>query len=196
MKDSGYVRARAFILGGLVLWVGYILSVLARFPGSLQGTIVRAAALLGYTALFLTIVSSEYVRTMRKLFGRPYLRIHHALALAGLVLIVVHPLTFAVRSGTLSVFVPVFTPLSSFLTWASRPALYLIVIAVLAAMARRRLKDAWRVVHWLNYLAFAMVFTHASMLGSDLALAPIRVVITAMALIVVAVLVHKRFLGR
>ncbi len=192
MKDDSYGRARALVLGGLVLWVGYILSVLVRFPGSVEGTIMRAAALFGFTALFLTIVSSEYVRTMRKLFGRPYMRVHHALALTGLVLIVVHPLMYAVRTGTLSVFVPVFTPLRSFLAWASRPALYLIVLAVVAAVARKRLKSTWQFVHWLNYLAFVMVFTHASMLGSDLALAPMRVVMTAMAVVVLAILVHKR----
>ena len=196
MKDNDYGRVRVILLGGLVLWVGYILSVLVRFPGSVPGTIVRAAALLGYTALFLTIISSEYVRTMRKLFGSTFMRVHHALALTGLVLIVVHPLTFAIRSGTLSVFVPVLTPLRSFLTWASRPALYMIVLAVAAALVRQRLKTTWRIVHWLNYLAFVMIFAHAWFMGSDLILAPIRTVMTVMAVVVLAVLVHKRLLSR
>ena len=196
MKENGLGRTRVLIVGGVVLWVGYILYVLVRFPSSAPGTIVRAAALLGYTALFLTILSSEYVRTMRRLFGRTFMRVHHALALTGLVLIVVHPLTYAIRIDSFSVFVPVFTPLRSFLTWASRPALYLIVLAVLAAVARKRLKNSWRIVHWLNYLAFVLVFAHAWFMGSDLNLAPVRVVMTAMAGVVVAVLVHKRLLSR
>ncbi len=196
MKDNRYGMIRALVVGGLILWIGYILSVLVRSPGSVPGKVIRGSALLGYTALFLTIVSSEYVRTMRKLFGKTFMRVHHALALTGLVLIVVHPLTYAVRSGTLSVFVPVLAPLRSFLTWASRPALYMIVLAVLAAIARKRLKNTWRVVHWLNYLAFVMVFAHAWFMGSDLILAPIRGIMTAMAGIVVAVLVHKRLLNR
>jgi len=40
--------------------------------------------------------------------------------------------------------------------WSS--ALYLILIAVLAAVMRRRLKDMWKVIHWLNYVAFVLFF--------------------------------------
>ena len=173
----------------LAFWV-------ARTPGAALGKLVRIAALWAYTALFLGILSSEYVREMRKLLGQPYLRVHHALAVSGLLLMLVHPLSYAIRVNSLSVFVPVWRPLGSALTLGGRPGLYLVWTAVLAAVARRRLKDVWKAIHWLNYVAFALIFAHAWLLGQDIARGPLRAVWLAMAVVVLIVVVHKRLLGR
>jgi len=180
----------------LLLWLSFLSYWVLRTPGPALGQVVRIAALWGYTILFLSILSSEYIREMRKLFGQPFLRVHHVLAVAGLLLMLVHPLAYASWVGSLSVFVPIWTPVRSALALGGRQGLYLVWIAVLAALARRRLKDVWKFIHWLNYLAFALIFAHAWLLGQDIARGPLRAMWLVMALLVMAVLVHKRLLSR
>lgn len=196
MKETSYRPIRTLIIAGLILWVAVLLYTLFRVPNPLWNTILRAAALFGYTTLFLNILASEYVREMRKLFGRPFLLVHHRLAMLALFLIAVHPLTYALRINSLSVFVPVWSPLRSFLTWASRPGLYLILIATAAGVVRNRIKTQWRYLHWLNYVAFFLIFVHSRYLGSDVAGGVLRIAWTMMALIVLVVLVHRRVLSR
>jgi len=191
---SGQLRTAIYAV--LLLWVAFIVYLIYRTPSPAPWMLLRAAALLGYSTLFLSILSSEYVREMRKLFGRPFMRVHHTLAVVGLVLMAVHPLAYAVISRSLSVFLPTVSTLRAFLTFAGRPALYLIWIAVLAAVARRRIKDVWKFIHWLNYLAFTLVFVHSRLLGEDMAAGPLRLISVAMVIIVLGVLVHKRLLRR
>ena len=121
---------------------------------------------------------------------------HHRLVLIGLSLIAVHPLTYALQTGSLSVLVPIWSPLRDFLTWASRPALYLILIASAAAVVRTRIKSRWKFIHWLNYVAFFLIFVHARLLGSDVGGGILRFPWTVMAAIVLGVLVHKRLFRR
>jgi sulfoxide reductase heme-binding subunit YedZ len=196
MKKDTSGQLRTAICVVLILWIVSIVYWIYRTPLSAPWMLLRAAALLGYSTLFLSILSSEYIREMRKLFGRPFLRVHHILAVVGLVLTLVHPLTYAVISKSLSVFLHVEPTLRGFFTFAGRPALYLIWIAALAAVARRRIKDVWKFIHWLNYLAFALIFVHSWLLGQDIAAGPPRLISLAMVAIVLGVLVHKRLLSR
>jgi DMSO/TMAO reductase YedYZ heme-binding membrane subunit len=184
------------VVAGLILWAALLLYTLFSVPNPLWRTILRAAALFGYTALFLTILATEYMREMRKLFGRPFLLVHHRLALLALCLIALHPLTYALSTGSLSVLVPIWSPLRDFLTWASRPALYLILIATAAGVVRNRLKSQWKFIHWLNYVAFFLVFVHSRLLGSDMASGILRLAWAVMAAIVLVVLAHKRLFSR
>ncbi len=172
-----------------------ILYTLFQTPAPALARVVRGAALFGYVMLFWVIVSSEYMRGMRKLFGRPFLKVHHFLMVIAWLLIVIHPLTVALRSNSLAVFVPIFSPFREFLVWAGRPALYLFALATLAARLRSSIKSTWKFIHWLNYLAFLLVFVHAWLLGTDVASGLLRVIWAAMAGIVLLVFLHKRLGG-
>jgi sulfoxide reductase heme-binding subunit YedZ len=196
MKESSYRSIRTLIYAGLILWSAFLLYTLFQAPSPFWRVIFRAGALFGYTTLFLAILATEYVREMRKLFGKPFLQVHHRLALAGLFLIALHPLTYALSTNSLSVLVPIWSPLSSFFTWAGRPALYLILIATSAGVIRNRLKSQWRFIHWLNYVAFFLVFIHSRLLGSDLSGGALRLASAVMAAIVLGVLIHKRLFRR
>jgi len=180
---------------GLVVAVIVQLSVsawaLLQTPSPPLYTLVRGAALFGYIGLFWLIVSSEYVRQMRSLFGRVFLKVHHPLSVVTWVLVVAHPLSFALFLNDVSVFVPIFVPLQEFLQLAGRPALYLFALATVAALARRSLKRHWRYLHKLNYVAFHLVFIHAWLIGTDLSNALLRVLWLAMAAVVLVVALHK-----
>ena len=155
--------------------------------------VLRGAALLGYIAVFLAIISSAYIRELTRFFGRSFIKTHHIIAVYGLVLITIHPLAAALQASSLKVFVPVIVPFPTFLTLGGRTAWYLIGIAALAALFQASLRKSWRQIHWLNYLAFWLATAHANLSGTDLSnISMLRVISILMALAVVAVLVRKR----
>lgn len=159
--------------------------------------LVRGAALLGYWSVFLSILSSAYLRELVRFFGRSFVKVHHAAAVTGLVLIGLHPVAVAINTSSIAVFVPRFGSLLTFLSLGGRLAWYLIGIASLAALLRTRLKRAWRAIHYLNYIAFFLASAHASLLGTTFrgqgARAIIlKVVVGLLSLVVVYVFVRKR----
>jgi sulfoxide reductase heme-binding subunit YedZ len=196
MRTSSSRTLRLLVYLVLLIQVVVILYTLLQRPEPGLGMVVRVAALFGYTALFWAILASEYMREMRKLFGRPFLKVHHSLVVIGWVLILIHPVTVALWSNSFAVLVPIFSPFQEFLLWAGRPALYLFGIATLAGLVRRRIKGWWKQIHWLNYLAFSLVFIHSSLIGTDLGSGWLRIIWAAMFGIVLYVFVRKRLGGR
>jgi len=163
------------------------LVLLARPPATVSNAAVRAAALLGYQFVFLAVMASAYMRRLLHWFGRPFLKVHHLASLLGLGLLAVHPATAAVEWGTAELLLPRFASFRAFLQYGGAPALYLLVLAAIAAAARKRLGPAWRMLHALNYLAFVLATIHACLLGSDFASAAVRIVASAMVAAVVYV---------
>ncbi len=154
----------------------------------------RAAALLGYAFIFFAIVSTNYVQPLVRRFGRRFVALHHWVALAGLVLITMHPLVLAAAGGGLAVFVPDVSSWRGFWTYAGRPAWFLLLLAVTAAGLRDRLKNGWRIVHGLTYVAFGMGAVHAVMLGTSFVSSPLaRGVLFALVILATAVLARRRY---
>jgi DMSO/TMAO reductase YedYZ heme-binding membrane subunit len=118
--------------------------------------------------------------------------VHHMLAVAGLILIVVHPIAVALVTKDISAFVPRFDSFGLFLTLGGRLALYVFLAAALAAVLRRRIKNVWRPIHWLNYMAFALAFVHSWRLGTNVSHGLLEFFWPAMFAIALVVFVHKR----
>lgn len=97
---------------------------------------------------------------MVRIFGRPFVQVHHILSVTGLVLVTLHPLAVAWDYGNLGVFVPVSDSWTDFIRWGGRPAWYLFVVASLVAVLRTSFRQKWRVIHTLNYLAFFLATVH------------------------------------
>jgi DMSO/TMAO reductase YedYZ heme-binding membrane subunit len=153
---------------------------------------IRAAALLGYSAMFVAVISSAFMRELFLWLGRPFIKVHHIVSLTGLAMVTLHPLGVAVRSADPRVFLPDFSSPYQFFSLGGRPAWYLIGAAVLAAVFRRRIKQSWRVVHYLNYIAFFLATAHAIMIGTDFVSPLMKGVAVLMALATVGVFVQKR----
>ena len=181
---------------GLVALLLVIVLVLLRPGPSALNALIRGAALLGYLSLLAAIVSSAYMRELVRFFGRPFVQVHHVLSVAGLILIVLHPLAVALDQSSLGVLIPTVSSWKVFLTNGGRPAWYLIVIASLAGLLRTRIGKRWKLIHYLNYLAFWLATVHAVRLGEDGQLPAIRVVFVVAALGVLAVWVLKQIAAR
>lgn len=170
-----------------------VAAVLATAPSDYTlYTAIRGAAMLGYIYVFLTCLSSAFVPELSKYFGRPYIRTHHLVAVMGLTLITIHGATVAWDSLSAGVVLPRFDSPEGFLRWGGPPAYWLIWIAVVAAGLRMSLGARWRMLHWLNYIAFLLATAHAIMIGSDFERPLLRWGATGMALVVIAVFLRKR----
>jgi methionine sulfoxide reductase heme-binding subunit len=194
--DSRPHRVRTIIALISVFCLLLILQSLAAFVSSPLNMLTRAAGLVGYLSLFLAITAYQYRREMSKMFGRPFLKVHHLLAKVGLAMIIVHPVTYALQKGDPSVLVPVLSSLSDFLLWAGRPALYLFVAGATAGVLRARIKSSWKTIHYLNYLALALACVHGVLLGSDLGVGWLRWLYALMAVAAVVMLFERRWSER
>jgi len=179
-------------LVGVVAVVLVIIAEALIPAGTPLNAVIRGAAMLGYLAVFLASLSSLYLRELVRFFGRPFIQVHHAISVTGLVLLVLHPLGVAWESRSMAVFVPATDSWLSFLRAGGRPALYLIAIATLAAALRKRWARSWRVVHYLNYAAFFLASAHASLLGTDFQHPVAKVVLILMALVIIGVFIRRR----
>jgi len=180
----------AFYLGAAFLAAVSIYTWLQR-PDAPLHMALRLTGLLGYVALFLATLLAEYVRQVPKIFDRPFLKMHHFLAIAGLALIVAHPLSLALLAGDPAVFVPTLGNVRIALQNGGRIAIYLFLLAALAAWQSRRI-GFWRTVHFLNYAALILAAVHGLMIGEDLQGTILTVLWPLMALVAVGVFVHKR----
>jgi sulfoxide reductase heme-binding subunit YedZ len=147
---------------------------------------------MGYLAIFLSALSSAYMRQVIRFFGRPFTKVHHILSVTGLALVTLHPLGVAINAGSPRVFLPRFDSWVVFLELGGRPAWYLIAAASLAAVLRKTIGRNWRTVHFLNYLAFLLVTVHAIMIGTDFQHTIVKVISVALALVVVVIFIRKR----
>jgi DMSO/TMAO reductase YedYZ heme-binding membrane subunit len=157
---------------------------------------IRGAALLGYQSVFLAIVSSAYMRQLVRLFGRPFVQVHHVVSVSGLILITLHPLGVALDNATISVLVPRFESGLASLRLGGQLAWNLIALAALVALLRRSVGRPWRVVHRLNYVAFLSATVHANLIGTNLQYIVARALSIVMALVIVGVFVQKRLRRR
>jgi sulfoxide reductase heme-binding subunit YedZ len=158
--------------------------------------VIRIAALMGYFCVFGAVVTSAYLRQMIRWFGRPFLKVHHTLSIAGLVLVTIHPLAVAWQALSLRVFIPAVDSWYRFFALGGRPAWYLLGIGALVAVLRRPLGKNWRSLHTLNYLAFWLATVHGILIGTSVQNWAMRLVFGAMALGALGVFVQKRLGAR
>ena len=179
-------------VGGLVAVALIVLLVVSHQSGSPLSRAIRSAALLGYLSVFLSILSSAFLRKLVRFFGRPFVKIHHIATVTGLVMITLHPLGVAAQGLGPQVLVPRTDSWRSFFSLGGIPAWYLIVVASLAALLRASVGQRWRIIHFLNYLAFLLATIHAFLIGTEFQYLWLRVAAAMMGAGVIAVFVLKR----
>jgi DMSO/TMAO reductase YedYZ heme-binding membrane subunit len=177
---------------GVIVGLLAVVAIMLRPEGAPLYWLVRGAAMVGYVAVFLAILSSAYMRELYRMLGRPFLWGHHVLSISGLVLLTLHPVVLAIALTNISVFVPRFDSWTIFFQLAGRPALYVMWAAVVGALLRKSWREGWRLLHQLNYVAFLLGTVHGILIGTDFGRPMLRLLPVAMALVVGFVFIRKR----
>lgn len=179
------------LTGGIA--IGLVIGLIALQPfGSPLNWFIRGMALLGYLTVFLAILSSAYMKQIYRILGRPFVKAHHILSVTGLILLTLHPIAVTVQNASPTVFLPRFGSWGDFLRWGGAPAWYLIGAASLATVLRKTIGKRWRLIHILNYIAFALATIHATQIGSDFQRLGTKVLAVILVSIVVITFVQKR----
>lgn len=151
-----------FILLALGVLAVPIMVVITSGTASLDATwtSLRTAALLAFSLIFLNIVTGAFRPFFNRIYkARAVQRLHVATGLAGFSLALAHgilALTYGIAGyNTGAIYI-------------GPAVLVVLIVAILTALTRRRLRHAWRWIHRLNYLIFAAIFIHALILGYDL----------------------------
>ncbi len=157
---------------------------------------VRLFALYGYIALTVATALTPFLRSILRVFGHSFLRIHHVFSIFGLIFVTMHPISLAIREVNILVFLPSFASWFDFWSLAGRPALIIIYIAVVAALLRRKILRYWRVLHALMYVVMFFGIVHANLSGSDFNTLGIQLIFNALFVTSLGALVFKRFRTR
>ncbi|MCW3983979.1 MAG: hypothetical protein NWE96_08275 [Candidatus Bathyarchaeota archaeon] len=179
----------------LIVLFGVAVSVVAYTVNSSNpwSLAVRLFALNGFIALSIATIMAAFLKEVTLFFKKPFTRIHHYFAAAGLVLITLHPIALAIRFLNPAVFVPNFNSLYDFLFFGGRPALILIFVAFVAVLLRRKMVRYWRWFHALMYVALFLGVVHANLSGTDFANLAVLVIFNGLFAASVAAFVLKRW---
>jgi len=159
--------------GWLVIAVIFVLfaipvAVVAANPSiSPLTTGIRIAGLTGFVALAGAMIMTPFLPEIYRNFGRPFLRIHHLFAVAGIVLVTLHPVLLAIRVMTVAVFLPAFGFLYEFFALGGRLALILMYGALAGVFLRAAIPAGWRALHALMWVVLILALLHGMLIGTD-----------------------------
>lgn len=176
----------------LLFIVVFILFLLSPIP-DVFSFFIRLGALFGFTSMFIATTMSPFMVQLYKIFGQPFVKLHHLYTIFGLIMVTLHPVVFAIARLNILVFIPDVSSWISFWELAGRPAIYLIYIASLAAILRTKMKKNWRFFHYLNYVALIFAYVHGVLIGTDFQNLGIFIIFTAMLVISLGTFGLKRY---
>ena len=159
--------------GWLVIAVIFVLfaipvAVVAANPSiSPLTTGIRIAGLTGFVALAGAMIMTLFLPEIYRNFGRPFLRIHHLFAVAGIILVTLHPVLLAIRVMTVAVFLPAFGSLYEFFALGGRLALILMYGALAGVFLRAAIPAGWRALHALMWVVLVLALLHGMLIGTD-----------------------------
>jgi sulfoxide reductase heme-binding subunit YedZ len=164
----------------------------------------RVAGLSSYAALAIALVTGIALRTavLDWLGSNRALRSLHEyttvlwIPLAGLHLVSLL-LDSTARVGVLDLFIPFHSTYGSLAIGLGALSLDLLVVVTATAFLKRRMnKAAWRWLHRLAYLAFALIFFHAVLSGTDFSDPAVSAITWAAAAALLALGLARVFWGR
>ena len=188
-------RKKQFLIlsGGFSLYIIIFIIYILDTRANVLEEFISFFALFGLLSLFISSIMAAFTREIYKIFGKPFKKVHHYIALSALILITTHPILVAIYNTDASVFVPDFSSNYAFWSLAGRPALYLIFIAVIAGFLQPKIKRYWRYIHGLNYVALVFGVVHGMLIGSNLSrLVALKVIYVLMLGIVTFSFILKR----
>jgi len=117
--------------------------------------------------LSIATIMTPFLKEITKLFGKPFIKIHHIFAVFGLASATIHPVTYSIQAQNILVFIPSFASWYDFWSLAGRPALPIIYVALIAVLLRNQIQNYWRPVHALMYIVLFFGIVHGNLIGTD-----------------------------
>jgi predicted ferric reductase len=160
--------------------------------GEWAHVLVRFFGLYGFLFLGVATLITPFLKEITQAFGKPFLRVHHAFSVLGVVFITLHPVFNAIQRLSLSVFVPSLE-WERFWRLAGRPAFIILYIALLAVFLRAKAPKYWRPFHSLMYIVLLFGIVHANLIGDDFANVGIMIIFDGLFAASIAGFAFKRF---
>jgi hypothetical protein len=183
------------ILPTIGLYILILIFFLLTPFSSVSDFFVRFGAIFGFTSMFVATMMTPFAVQLYKIFGKPFVKIHHIFSITGLLLVTLHPLIFAVSVDNIAVFIPDFTSWFGFWSLGGRLALILIYLAILGALLKKKFIKGWRVIHALNYAALLLAYIHGVLIGTDFQNIGILIIFTIMIILSFTTLIYKRYMS-
>jgi predicted ferric reductase len=181
-------RKGAFVLLGIIALA--VIIALLVLPEAVEEepvhVLVRLFGLYGFLFLSVATLMTPFLKEVAQTFGKPFLKVHHAFSILGIVFITLHPIFNAIERLSLSVFVPRFDSWERFWMFAGRPAFIILYIALAAAILRTKAPKYWRSFHALMYVVLLFGIVHANLIGDDFENVGIMVVFNVLFLMSIA----------
>jgi DMSO/TMAO reductase YedYZ heme-binding membrane subunit len=195
LKRAGIVMLLGIIALSVIIAVLVLPEALPEaFEGEPAHVLVRLFGLYGFLFLGVATLITPFLKEITQAFGKPFLRIHHAFSVLGIVFITLHPVFNAIQPLNLSVFIPRFDLWDvTFWRLAGRPAFIILYIALLAAFLRAKAPKYWRPFHALMYVVLLFGIVHANLIGDDFENVGIMIIFNVLFAASIAVFVIKRF---
>jgi methionine sulfoxide reductase heme-binding subunit len=174
-----------------IIFIAVLIITVISYPGDMVSFLIRLFALWGYICLAVAAIMTPFLKEIYKMFGKPFLKVHHFFAFSGLLLITLHPAYAAFQSRSAAVLIPVFTSWYGFWVYAGRPALIVLYLAIIVVLFRKKLKF-WRIIHSLMYLVLFLGFIHAFLIGTDFNNILIKIIYSVLFAFTIASFIIKR----
>lgn len=153
---------------------------------------MRILAFMAYTMAYASIFGVLFSKELIQFFGRMFVKIHHFMTVTALSMMVLHPIFILVGGYPLNYLLPDFTTPYNVFARSGPIALLLFAISSVAAVLRATMKQSWRSVHWLVYLAFIVASIHAVLLGMSLQTLVPRLIVGLLVISIIVVYIVKR----
>ena len=174
-----------------IIFIAVLIIAVISYPGDMVSFLIRLFALWGFVCLAVAAIMTPFLKEIYKMFGKPFLKVHHFFAFSGLLLITLHPAYIAFQSRSAAVFIPVFTSWYDFWIYAGRPALIVLYLALIVVLFRK-IFIFWRIIHSLMYLVLFLGFVHAFLIGTDFNNIVIKIIYSVLFALTIASFVIKR----
>lgn len=175
-----FAVAVGIVLGAtLPAAVGGLVDLAGSAPGRLPWVATRVIGFLSYFAIAGSVIYGLLLSTkvLDAIAHRPVsFALHQDLAAVGLGLGGVHAILLGLDTtqpfGLAEIFVPFVAPYRPLWVGVGQVGLYLVGIVTASFYVRRRIgQRAWRLLHYVTFLAFAGTTAHGILTGSDTATA-------------------------
>lgn len=150
-------------------------------------------ALNGFIAVSNADIMTPFIKEITLFLKKPFTKVHHYFAAAGLMLITLHPITVAIQTANPAILLPQVQSLNLFFLYGGSVALIAIYVSFGAVILRRKIVAYWRPFHALMYVALFFGVVHGNLLSFDLQNLGFKIVYDALFVAAVAAFGLKRW---